>query len=77
MSDENILDADDLLLPVEGGSAVNASSSLNLEELEARAIRQALEQTRGHVTRAAQLLGIHRDTLGAKMKKYDIGKVAG
>jgi Nif-specific regulatory protein len=76
MSDETILDADDLLLPPEVGSTTQDSPSLNLEELEARAIRQALEQTRGHVTRAAQLLGIHRDTLGAKMKKYGIEKCA-
>jgi DNA-binding NtrC family response regulator len=46
--------------------------TLNLDELEARAMRQALAQTGGNNTQAARLLGIHRDTLIAKMKKYGI-----
>jgi DNA-binding NtrC family response regulator len=46
--------------------------TLNLDELEARAIRQALAQTGGNNTQAARLLGIHRDTLITKMKKFGI-----
>jgi DNA-binding NtrC family response regulator/pSer/pThr/pTyr-binding forkhead associated (FHA) protein len=46
--------------------------TLNLDELEARAIRQALAQTGGNNTQAARLLGIHRDTLISKMKKFGI-----
>jgi DNA-binding NtrC family response regulator/pSer/pThr/pTyr-binding forkhead associated (FHA) protein len=46
--------------------------TLNLDDLEARAIRQALGQTGGNNTQAARLLGIHRDTLITKMKKYGI-----
>jgi Nif-specific regulatory protein len=48
--------------------------SLNLEELEAWAIRQALRRTEGNITHAARLLGIARDTLGIKIKKYQIRK---
>ncbi len=48
--------------------------TLNLEELEARAIRQALEQTGGNNTQTARLLGIHRDTLITKLKKYGIDR---
>jgi two-component system response regulator HydG len=49
-------------------------TSLNLEELEAWAIRQALAQTQGNNSQAARLLGIHRDTLLNKLKKYRIEK---
>ena len=46
--------------------------TLNLQELEIEAIRQALRRTGGNVTAAAEVLGIHRDTLWLKMKRYDI-----
>ena len=36
--------------------------------------RPALDQTGGNNTRAAEVLGIHRDTLIAKIKKYRIAK---
>jgi Nif-specific regulatory protein len=46
--------------------------SLNLAELEARAIREALTRTGGVLVHAAKLLDIHRETLINKMKRYDI-----
>ncbi len=55
--------AGDLRLPDEG---------LVLDELEAELIRQALERTAGNRTRAARLLGLSRDTLLYRMKKYAI-----
>jgi transcriptional regulator with PAS, ATPase and Fis domain len=82
MSDTDTLDAADLLLPDaeprDGGrgpgqtDGVPQLPSLNLQELEVWAIRQALGQTGGNVRAAAEVLGIHRDTLGLKIKKYDI-----
>ncbi len=53
----------DLRLPAEG---------IALDELEAELIRQALERTAGNRTRAARLLGLSRDTLLYRMKKYAI-----
>jgi DNA-binding NtrC family response regulator len=47
-------------------------TSLNLEELEVWAIRHALAQTKNNHTQAARILGIHRDTLIQKLKKYQI-----
>jgi DNA-binding NtrC family response regulator/pSer/pThr/pTyr-binding forkhead associated (FHA) protein len=82
MSDADTLDADDLLLPdaePRGGCGECASAdgvpglpSLNLEQLEIWAIRQALRESGGNARAAAEVLGIHRDTLGLKMKKYEI-----
>jgi DNA-binding NtrC family response regulator len=69
LSRDGNIDAVDLHLtdrPVESVDAV----PLNLEALEAWAIRRALDQSGGAKTRAAEVLGIHRDTLAAKMKKY-------
>jgi Nif-specific regulatory protein len=52
-------------------------NTLNLEELEAGTIRRALSQTGGNNTKAAQLLGINRDTLINKIKKYGIEREGG
>jgi DNA-binding NtrC family response regulator len=60
---------DELNVPQGEGPA-----SLNLEDLEMWAIRRALGQTGGNNTHAARLLGIHRDTLIAKLKKYQIDR---
>jgi DNA-binding NtrC family response regulator len=45
---------------------------LPLQELEKRAIQQALQHTRGDRTTAAQLLGIGRTTLYRKLKEYQL-----
>ncbi len=49
------------LLPEEG---------VDLEWLESELIRQALERARGNKSRAARLLGITRDTLLYRLKKF-------
>ena len=59
--------ADDFLLtPTTQGKR---TESLNLEELENNAIDQALKQTDGNITRAADLLGISRFALYRKIDK--------
>ncbi len=72
MSEEPIIGADELHLFPEGPILVPEGVSLNLEELEQWAIRQALARMHGTIVQTAKLLGIHRDTLMAKMKKYGI-----
>jgi DNA-binding NtrC family response regulator/pSer/pThr/pTyr-binding forkhead associated (FHA) protein len=63
---------DRLLLDEQPAPISDQLPTLNLDELEARAIRQALAQTGSNNTQAARLLGIHRDTLITKLKKFGI-----
>jgi Nif-specific regulatory protein len=74
LSDGPVLRAEDLSLP--DASPATASLPLNLDELETWAIRQALRQTEGNVSRAARLLGLSRDTLTAKVKRKGIDRLA-
>jgi two-component system, NtrC family, response regulator HydG len=69
MARENLLRPPSLRLGHDDGGA---RDSLNLEELEARAIAEALRRTNNVLVQAARLLGIHRETLINKMKKYGI-----
>jgi two-component system response regulator AtoC len=43
-----------------------------LEEMERRYIGRVLEQTNGHMARAAEVLGIHRNTLRRKLEQYGL-----
>ncbi|MEK8015627.1 MAG: sigma-54 dependent transcriptional regulator [Candidatus Parabeggiatoa sp.] len=47
-------------------------TGLNLQSLEIQMIRQALQKTYGNRTQAARLLGLTRDTLLYRLKKYAI-----
>jgi DNA-binding NtrC family response regulator len=57
-------------------SATGQSPVLRLEEVERRAIEQALAYTCGDRTTAAHLLGIGRTTLYRKLKEYGYAPVA-
>jgi len=46
----------------------------SLEELEKKYIRFVLRRTKGKKTKAAEILGINRKTLGLKIKKYGINQ---
>jgi transcriptional regulator with PAS, ATPase and Fis domain len=48
------------------------ASDFSLEEAEKSLLRKALEKAAGNQTRAAVMLGITRDTLRYKMKKFDL-----
>jgi DNA-binding NtrC family response regulator len=54
-------------LPAEG---------LHLDDVEKQLIVMALERTRGNQTRAAALLGLHRDQIRYRMEKYGLLKPA-
>jgi two-component system nitrogen regulation response regulator GlnG len=43
-----------------------------LAEFEKRFIKKALENHKGNQLRAAKMLGIHRNTLGRKIERYQL-----
>jgi two-component system, NtrC family, response regulator AtoC len=49
---------------------------ISLEEVETSFVKQALERSSGHQTRAAELLGISRDQLRYRLKKLDVAEDA-
>ncbi|MGB9840301.1 sigma-54 interaction domain-containing protein, partial [Thermovenabulum sp.] len=51
------------------------SQELSIEEQEKNLISKALTESKGNISLAAKLLGIHRTTLWRKMKKYNIDMV--
>jgi two-component system response regulator AtoC len=66
---EVLLSADRLELPFE----INIpSDGLSLYDVEKQIIKQALQKTDNNQTRTSKLLGISRDTLRYKMKKYQL-----
>jgi len=48
------------------------SNPLDIVDMERRMVASALESTQGNVTRAAELLGLSRDTLRYRIEKYHI-----
>lgn len=71
LSDDTVLKADDFFFkPVSGFKAEH--SVLKLEEMERRLIILAMEKNPGNITAAATQLGITRQTLYNKMKKFGI-----
>jgi Nif-specific regulatory protein len=70
MTDCDTIDAPALHLPE--GEAGGGGMPLNLEALERWAIGEALKRTNGNKSAAADLVGISRETLGNKLKKYDL-----
>jgi DNA-binding NtrC family response regulator len=58
-------------LPGGGDNIVHLpANGFRMEDLERNVIEQALVRTAGNVAQAARLLGLTRDTLRYRMKKY-------
>jgi Response regulator containing CheY-like receiver, AAA-type ATPase, and DNA-binding domains len=51
-------------------SAIAAAGIIPLDEVEMMHIQMALEYTEGNARHAAEILGIHRNTLARKVKNY-------
>ncbi|MGQ1891723.1 sigma-54-dependent transcriptional regulator [Thermophagus sp. OGC60D27] len=73
LSESNILKPNDFFLkPVTGIGHAMIAPPLNLEEMEKHLILTALDKYPSNITAAAEQLGITRQTLYNKMKKYNI-----
>jgi len=59
--------------PEEAAPFTLPREGISLDELEREMIRQALDRTHGNRSRAARLLGLTRDTLLYRIKKYALG----
>ncbi|MFO0745538.1 MAG: sigma 54-interacting transcriptional regulator [Myxococcota bacterium] len=57
----------------EGPAAPGRTLAEEVRDLEVRRIREALAETRGNQTRAAELLGVPRRTFIEKLKRYELG----
>lgn len=56
------------------GSELDSTLSMARNRLEVKLIKKALIKTEGNQIKAAQLLGMHRNTLASKIKTYRLGK---
>ncbi len=56
----------------QGEQASNKDDGFLLTQREAKAIREALDYHQGNISKTAKALGIGRNTLYAKMQRYDI-----
>ncbi|WP_027472832.1 sigma-54-dependent transcriptional regulator [Saccharicrinis fermentans] len=71
LSDRHVLKPDDFYLRPLAGDPMD-SRSLNIEVMEQRLVAKALDTHPGNISAAAQELGITRQTLYKKIKKYGL-----
>lgn len=80
MGNREVILPEDLPLPIQSGLPRSTGSltpqttagTLSLEDMEKQMLIEALNQTGHNQSRAAEVLGITRRTLGYRMKKYGI-----
>ncbi|WKN43627.1 sigma-54-dependent transcriptional regulator [Tunicatimonas pelagia] len=73
MSNSTSLEASDLLVDSQRKKALSpTTNSLNMDEVEKRAIQEAIRKHQGNLSKAAEELGLGRSTLYRKMKKYGV-----
>lgn len=77
--EDGVIRPSDLPPNIQAGHAeapsAETSGDLTLEALEKRHISNTLKHTRGNKNEAARVLGIHRETLYKKIKKFNIEDV--
>ncbi|MDO8127302.1 MAG: sigma-54 dependent transcriptional regulator [Candidatus Brocadiales bacterium] len=77
--EDGVIKPSDLPPNIQAGHAeapsAETSGDLTLEALEKRHISNTLKHTRGNKNEAARVLGIHRETLYKKIKKFNIENV--
>lgn len=73
-AESETLIAEDIDIPTSDATGGEAPKTIKLAEVEAWAIKIALERNGWNQTQASKVLGIHRETLMDKIKKYKIEK---
>jgi transcriptional regulator of acetoin/glycerol metabolism len=69
LSENHVLKPEDFFMrPIQAGK--NVSPELTLEEMEKRMINLAIEKNNGNLSAAADQLGVTRQTLYNKIKKF-------
>jgi DNA-binding NtrC family response regulator len=58
--------------PLEQGVGLGYAPTLSLKQVEAAHIRSVLEHTGGRMGEAAEILGVHRNTMTAKVREHGI-----
>lgn len=69
---ENRLIVPDVLFNQKGTSTFRGTLKERIAQFEKQQIRDALEQTQGNITKAAEMLGFDRSTLSRRVKEYDL-----
>ena len=57
---------------VSAGEITLPEQGMNIEDVERRLVTLALERTKGNQTRAAALLGLHRDQIRYRIEKFGL-----
>jgi DNA-binding NtrC family response regulator len=63
--------------PAAGGGISLPPEGLDIEDVERRLVALALERTNGNQTKAAALLGLHRDQIRYRIEKFGLGRPPG
>jgi len=74
MSEVDTIDVDGIRRMLTPNHPTDAPPSLNWEELERWAIEKAMKHSGGNISQSATVMGLSRDTLYAKIKKYGISR---
>lgn len=72
LNEDSIIKSEDLFYQKEYQTDEKEHLTLNLDELERKAIMKALKDSGGNITKASKLLGISRTSLYSKMSKHGL-----
>lgn len=72
LTTKNMLEPDNFMLRIPQQRACNELDTVNLAELEQKAIDKAIKISDGNISRAAELLGITRFALYRKLEKHNL-----
>lgn len=72
LANNDVLHSEDFLLTSERKKTAKKSASFNIEDIERKAIENAIDKWEGNLTKAANELGWGRSTLYRKMTRYGL-----